>query len=182
MYKCINGVVSEMTEDEIRAFVASFPPPPDDPPDTPPTPEEQGMIFLRSMAATATTLTDAVALAIPDIIEPWVIGETVTEGNVRRYSEKTYRCRQNHTTQADWTPDITPALWVVIELVATGTKDDPITASRGMEYIYGKYYKDLEDGKLYLCTRDSTPEGGTIVLNYLPHELVSHYFIEVQNE
>lgn len=146
------------------------------------TPEEQGMFFIRSMVTTATTLSDTVAFSIPDLIAPWVVGEAVVEGNIRRYSEKTYRCRKDHTTQADWAPDITPAMWVVVELAATGTKDDPIAASRGMEYVYGKYYKDPEDGKLYLCTRDSAPEGGTIVLDYLPHELVSHYFIEVQNE
>lgn len=152
------------------------------PSETTPTLEDQSMVFLRSIIASAAAISDDVAMQIPDLTAPWVVGEAVVEGNIRRYSEKTYRCRQDHTTQAEYTPDITPALWTVIELAATGTKDDPITASRGMEYVYGKYYKDPEDGKLYLCTRDSAPEGGTIILNYLPHELVSHYFIEVQNE
>lgn len=172
----VDGAVREMSEEENETWKNALAV------EETPTPEEQVLIFTRSRVATSTTITDEAALSIPDLVTSWVVGEAVAEGNIRRYFEKTYRCRQNHTTQTDWTPDITPALWVVIELVATGTKDDPITASRGMEYIYGKYYKDPEDGKLYLCTRDSAPEGGTIVLNYLPHELVFHYFIEVQNE
>ena len=35
------------------------------------------------------------------------------------------------------------------------------------------------EGKLYLCTRTGESAGGTVVLQYLPHELVGHYFVEV---
>ena len=61
----------------------------------------------------------------------------------------------------------------------TGTIDDPIDAARGMEYTYGLYYKDPEDGKIYICQRIGEAAGGTVVLQYLPHELVGHYFVEV---
>ena len=60
---------------------------------------------------------------------------------------------------------------------ATGTIDDPFPAARGVEYEYGKYYLDPEDGKTYLCKRGE--ETGSIVLYYLPHELVGQYFVEV---
>lgn len=60
-----------------------------------------------------------------------------------------------------------------------GTQDDPIPAERGMEYVYGLYYLDSEDGKLYLCQRTGEAAGGTVVLQYMPHELVGHYFVEV---
>ena len=59
------------------------------------------------------------------------------------------------------------------------TQDDPIPAARGMEYVYGLYYSDGEDGKLYLCQRTGEASGGTVVLQYMPHELVGHYFVEV---
>ena len=58
-----------------------------------------------------------------------------------------------------------------------GSKANPITASRGMTYQYGLYYYDPEDGKTYLCQRQN--ETGTIKLEYLPHELIGHYFVEV---
>ena len=45
-----------------------------------------------------------------------------------------------------------------------------------MEYEYGKYYLDGEDGKTYLCERIGEQAGGKIVLQYLPHELVGNYF------
>ena len=48
----------------------------------------------------------------------------------------------------------------------------------GMDYIYGKYYLDPEDGKTYLCKREGEEEGGTVNLQFLPHELVGQYFEE----
>ena len=48
-----------------------------------------------------------------------------------------------------------------------------------MEYVYGLYYSDSEDGKLYLCQRTGEAAGGTVVLQYMPHELVGQYFVEV---
>ena len=67
-------------------------------------------------------------------------------------------------------------MWAVIDKTCAGTQDAPIPASRGMEYEYGKYYLDPEDGKTYLCKRGE--ETGSIVLYYLPHELVGNYFEE----
>lgn len=62
-------------------------------------------------------------------------------------------------------------------LNGAGTIDDPIPAARGMDYTYGLYYLDTEDGKTYLCKRGE--ETGSIVLYYLPHELIGQYFEEV---
>ena len=45
-----------------------------------------------------------------------------------------------------------------------------------MEYEYGKYYLDGEDGKTYLCERTGEQAGGKITLQYLPHELIGNYF------
>ena len=67
----------------------------------------------------------------------------------------------------------------MIDVTHAGTQDDPIPASRGMEYEYGKYYLDSEDGKTYKCERIGEAAGGKIVLQYLPHELVGNYFTAV---
>ena len=90
-----------------------------------------------------------------------------------------YRCNQPHTSQADWQPQTTPALWTRIDKSHEGSESDPIPATRGMEYVYGKYYLDPEDEKIYLCKRIGELKGGVITLHYLPHELIGHYFEEV---
>lgn len=129
----------------------------------------------------AETLEDAKAAEVPTLYPVWRAGEAV-EVDDRRYYEpdgKLYKCRQAHTTRADWTLDKTPALWAVIDVAHAGTPEDPIPASRGMDYIYGKYYLDPEDEKVYLCKREGEEEGGVINLQYLPHELIGQYFEEV---
>lgn len=135
--------------------------------------------MVRSVVeAGAATLSDGEAAKMPSLSQKWVVGEAVNVDD-RRFYEPTqllYKCRQAHTTQADWTPDQTPAMWAVVDVDHAGTLDDPIPAARGMDYIYGKYYSDPEDGKIYLCKREGEEPGGTINLQYLPHELIGQYF------
>ena len=40
------------------------------------------------------------------------------------------------------------------------------------------YDLDPEDSQLYLCTRTGEAEGGKVILQYLPHELIGQYFEE----
>ena len=127
----------------------------------------------------AVSLSDGEAATVPELITAWAYPVDYAEGDRRSYGGKVHKCRQAHTSQADWTPDKTPALWAVIDAEHAGTQDDPIPASRGMEYEYGKYYLDGEDGKTYKCERIGEAAGGKIVLQYLPHELAGQYFTEV---
>ena len=126
----------------------------------------------------AVSLSDGEAASVPELITAWAYPVAYAEGNRRSYGGKVYKVRpgQGHTSQADWTPDKTPALWAVIDAEHAGTQNDPIPAARGMEYEYGKYYLDGEDGKVYLCERTGEQAGGKITLQYLPHELVGNYF------
>lgn len=124
----------------------------------------------------AVSLSDGEAASVPELITAWAYPVDYAEGDRRSYGGKVHKCRQAHTSQEGWTPDKTPALWAVIDAEHAGTQDDPIPASRGMEYEYGKYYLDGEDGKVYLCERTGEQAGGKITLQYLPHELVGNYF------
>lgn len=130
--------------------------------------------------AGAATLSDGEAAKTPSLSKAWIVGEQVNPGDRRYYAPtgRLYKVRdgQGHTTQANWTPDQTPAMWAVIDVEHAGTKEDPIPAAKGMDYIYGKYYRDPEDGKIYLCKRTGEEDGGVINLQYLPHELVGQYF------
>lgn len=45
------------------------------------------------------------------VYRDWVVGESILVGTIRRYDSLLYTCIQAHTTQADWTPDIVPALF-----------------------------------------------------------------------
>ena len=57
---------------------------------------------------------DNTALQHKGLFEVWRAGAECAVGSMRQYGEKLYKCLQAHTTQSDWTPDATPALWVEI--------------------------------------------------------------------
>ena len=125
------------------------------------------------------SLPDSDAAKAVELFPAWAYPVSYVEGNRVSDGGKLYKCRQAHTSQEGWKPAKTPALWVVIDVAHAGTQDDPIPASRGMEYEYGKYYLDSEDGKTSLCERIGEAAGGKIVLQYLPHELTGQYFTAV---
>lgn len=132
---------------------------------------------LRPMIeAAATSLPDGDAAKAVELFPAWAYPVSYAVGDRRDDGGKLYKCRKAHTSQERWNPAATPDLWVVIDVTHAGTQDDPIPASRGMEYEYGKYYLDGEDSKVYLCERTGEQAGGKITLQYLPHELIGNYF------
>ena len=149
---------------------------------------------LQSLAKVAEFLvqglTNEEALEVPDLYPPWLPGthyggenepKVVCTTGSPNLGYKLYRCITPHTAQEDWHPSKTPALWTYIDRTHAGTLDDPVPATRGMEYTYGLYYSDPEDNGLYKCTRTGETDGGTVTLQYLPHELVGHYLVFVRS-
>ena len=63
-----------------------------------------------------STFTDENAVKVIDLYPVWTVGISVAKDSRYQYNGKLYKCVQAHTTQADWTPDITPALWVIVSL------------------------------------------------------------------
>ena len=148
---------------------------------------EQAYAIREAMDAAGLLLTDEQAIKCKAIYKQWSelikVGKVDTNGEPGYrflYGAELYKCNNGDPTfQEDWIPGIyTSALYVRIDEAHAGTKEDPIPADRGMEYIYGKYYLDPEDGKTYICHRTGANEGDTIQLAYLPHELIGHYFVE----
>ena len=72
---------------------------------------------LRAMIEKASlSLTDEDALQAVELYPAWQTGTAYTVDERIRYNSTLYRCVQAHTSQADWTPDATPALWTVVSL------------------------------------------------------------------
>ena len=93
-----------------------------------------------------------------DLYEDWEVGESVEIGDIRKYSNKLYRVIQAHTTQADWTPDSVPALWVVYTPPATEDGEEIIpdfVQPTGSHDSYKKGDKVRFEGKVYESTIDN---------------------------
>ena len=178
-----NGIYRDMTAEEIDAIQDAAAQAEAEEKHRPLTEDEVAAMLVRQQINTLT-VDDQTALRMLEFYPEWncLIGQTVDKAEYKfQHNGKLYKTiPANHTFQADWVPGIgTESIYVRIDEAHDGTKYDPIPAERGMEYVYGLYYTDSEDGKLYLCQRTGEAAGGTVVLQYLPHELVGHYFTEV---
>lgn len=72
-----------------------------------------GIVFVTM--AEAGSIDDTTAMEHADLFAEWVNLASYTTGQIRRYSDgKLYKCLQDHTAQADWTPDAATSLWVAI--------------------------------------------------------------------
>ena len=103
------------------------------------------------------SLTDEDALQAVELFPQWVVGHTYVVGERLQYNGVLYRVVQAHTSQADWTPDITPAMFVVVSLdewpefvQPTGVHD---AYNKGDKVTFeGKHYISLIDGNVYSPT------------------------------
>ena len=73
------------------------------------------LIKLRNMIEKASTsLSDTDALEAKELFPNWEIGKAYAVGDRVHYEADLFKCVQAHTSQADWTPDLTPALWTEV--------------------------------------------------------------------
>lgn len=107
---------------------------------------------LREMIVKASTsLTDEDALQAIELYPQWQTGTAYTADERIRYNSTLYRCVQSHTSQDDWTPDITPALWTVVSLDEFPEWVQPT----GAQDAYNKGDKVSHNGKHWISTVDS---------------------------
>ena len=132
--------------------------------------------FVNTIKTLRETIPDEVALQNISIYPEWREGLNLQIGDRLKYQEKLYKVIQAHTAQADWQPNLVPALFEILDIVNEGTIENPILASSGMRYYKDKYYLDETDNKIYLCIRQDTDDG--TVLHYSPNMLKDIYFIE----
>ena len=100
------------------------------------------------------SLTDEDALQAVELFPQWVTGHAYVVDERLQYKGVLYRVVQAHISQADWTPDKTPALFVVVSLdewpefiQPTGSHD---AYNKGDKVTFeGKHYVSLIDGNVY---------------------------------
>ena len=72
---------------------------------------------LRELIVKASlSLTDEDALDGIELFPLWKDDASYQVGDRIRYEDILYKCIQAHTSQPSWTPDITPALWMVVSI------------------------------------------------------------------
>lgn len=78
------------------------------------TPQEKARALRPLIEKAAVSLDDADALEAVELFKSWYSGIAYLADERVQYNGKLYRCVQAHTSQADWEPDRTPALWTEV--------------------------------------------------------------------
>ena len=104
------------------------------------------LVVADRVQADAITADDAPTLA--PLFDPWRPGEAVEVGALRQWDGTLVECLQAHTTQADWTPDATPALWRIFRDPEAETPAEWVQPT-GAHDAYSKGDRVTFDGQVY---------------------------------
>lgn len=128
----------------------------------PPTNEELASRLASVQSASAVafvalcevgTLDTVTASEHADLFTPWAYPIAYTVGQLRRHNGVLYKCVQEHTSQADWTPDTAVSLWSV---AADPAEEWPAWSQPvGAHDAYAKGAKVSHNGKHWTSNVDS---------------------------
>lgn len=103
-----------------------------------------------------------------DLFLPWSTNTSYQVGDLRNYDGSLYKCLQAHTSQDDWTPDISASLWKNLSMNESGIQEwsQPISSvdayNTGDEVMYnGVHYKSTIDNNVW--SPDAYPQGWEVV-------------------
>lgn len=99
----------------------------------------------------AVTLDDETALTGVELFPMWRIDIDYAVDDRVQHGGTLYKCVQAHTSQADWTPDATPALWVVVTVEEWPEWVQPT----GAQDAYAKDSKVTHNGERWISDVDS---------------------------
>lgn len=123
---------------------------------------EQAEAIREAMDIAGATLDDEKALECVRLYRPYEVGKAYTVGDFFTYGvngvgdPQLYKVAQAHTSQADWKPDVTPALYTPIGLDDSGYPvwakptgaHDAYNAGDVVNYN-GVLYESQIDGNVY---------------------------------
>lgn len=98
----------------------------------------------------AESLSDEDALEGVEMFAPWEKDHAYNVDERIRYGDTLYRVIQAHTSQADWTPDITPALYTVVSIDEWPEWRQPL----GSEDAYHEGDKVSHNDRHWISTTD----------------------------
>lgn len=118
---------------------------------------EAARLVRRAMDTASAALSDETALSAAAIFPMWASSASYSVGDRVQYGGVLYKCVQAHTSQLDWIPSVTPALWTAVSdedfpewVQPTGAQD---AYSKGDKVGYeGKHYQSAVDANVWSPT------------------------------
>lgn len=111
----------------------------------------EAIAYRGKIEAAASTMTDETALTAVELFPAWVAGKAYAVSDRVRYDGTLYKCIQAHTSQSDWAPSATPALWKTVSVDEYPEWVQPT----GAHDAYNKGDKVTYNGQRYVCTSNA---------------------------
>lgn len=145
-----NPSAEQIAEAGWQVYVPPAPVPPG--PQTEPDYDQIITAVKKMLSSSTEELSDEEAIDVAALFPTWAskLDQEVTAGERLWYDGKLYKVLQPHTTQADWTPDVTPALYAEVSIEEWPDWEQPL----GSEDAYAKDDKVSHAGKHWISQVD----------------------------
>lgn len=113
---------------------------------------EQARQLRKQWQQLLTANDDTTIIDCEDLVDSWQADTDYGVDDIRKFEGQVYRCVQAHTSQADWTPSQTPALWA-IKHTKNKDKPKPFVQPQGAHdaYMLDEVVLFEIDGVMKLC-------------------------------
>lgn len=149
---CANGKYRPLTSEEIAAIETEARKADLMERSRPLTAEEVSQMLLTQQV-NVLEVDDNTALRMKEFYPKWTEGIAYAVGLKVRHGDRLWKCRQAHTAQVSWEPEVATSLWEQVCERHDGSLEDPIPYSGGMALEEGKYYH--QEYVIYRCVRDT---------------------------
>lgn len=109
--------------------------------------------YRRLINKTADTLADDEAATVPMLFERWEPDVYYISGKRLCHGEKLYKVLISHTSQADWTPDISPSLFAEVLIPDPTVIPEWVQPGSTNPYMIGD--KVRHNDKIWVSTIDN---------------------------
>lgn len=120
---------------------------------------KEAKAYRAAITRAARTLDDETATAVVVLFPAWVSGAHYNTGERVRYNDTLYSVIQEHTSQADWTPDVAVSLFARVlipdpDVIPDWVQPDATNAYKKGDRVRfeGKVYESLIDGNVWSPT------------------------------
>ena len=111
----------------------------------------EAIAYRNKIETAASTMTDDTALTAVELFPAWAIGKAYAVNDRVQYNGTLYKCIQAHTSQSDWMPSATPALWKTVSVDEYPEWVQPT----GAHDAYNIGDKVTYNGQHYVCTSNA---------------------------
>lgn len=114
---------------------------------------DEAKAIIEAIVTMRESATDEQALAAPSLYPAWRAGVEYKVGTRILYNDILYKVLQDHTSQADWTPDAAPSLFA--KVLIPDANVIPEWEQPDSTNPYMKDDKVTHDGKTWISTVDN---------------------------